>query len=62
MAHPTHGNREGTAYNGRFARTRPISKAIVEIGQGSSAPDFGRPHPDFPHAPLPRPYAAENGR
>jgi cyclohexadieny/prephenate dehydrogenase len=42
-----------------FARTRAIRKGIVDIGQDSAAPDFGRPHPDLPHAPLPKPYAAE---
>ena len=31
---------------------------IVQIGQDSPAADFGRPHPDLPVAPLPRPYAA----
>jgi len=40
-----------------FARTRAIRRGIVEIGQDSPAPDFGRPHPDLPVEPLPRPYA-----
>jgi cyclohexadieny/prephenate dehydrogenase len=43
----------------QFSRTRAIRRGILEIGQDSSAPDFGRPHPDLPHAPVPRPYAAE---
>jgi len=38
----------------QFSRTRAIRRGIVEIGQDSPAPDFGRPHPD---GPLPRPYA-----
>jgi cyclohexadieny/prephenate dehydrogenase len=43
-----------------FTRTRAIRKGIVQIGQDSPAPDFGRPHPDLPHAPLPKPYAADD--
>jgi cyclohexadieny/prephenate dehydrogenase len=43
----------------QFTRTRSIRRGIVEIGQDSPAPDFGRPHPALPHGPLPRPYAAE---
>jgi cyclohexadieny/prephenate dehydrogenase len=41
-----------------FTRTRAIRRGIVEIGQDSPAPDFGRPHPALD--PLPRPYAADN--
>jgi cyclohexadieny/prephenate dehydrogenase len=40
-----------------LARTRAIRRGIVEIGQDSAAPDFGRAHPDLPVEPLPRPYA-----
>ncbi len=43
-----------------FTRTRAIRKGIVDIGQDSPAPDFGRPHPGLPHEPLPKPYAAED--
>src|SRR5438105_728416 len=43
----------------QFSRTRAIRRGIVEIGQDSPVPDFGRPHPELPHQPLPRPYAAE---
>jgi cyclohexadieny/prephenate dehydrogenase len=43
-----------------FTRTRAIRKGIVDIGQDSPAPDFGRPHPGLPHAPLPKPYAADD--
>jgi cyclohexadieny/prephenate dehydrogenase len=43
----------------QFTRTRAIRRGIVEIGQDSPSPDFGRPHPALPGAPLPRPYAAE---
>jgi cyclohexadieny/prephenate dehydrogenase len=44
----------------QFSRTRAIRRGIVEIGQDSPAPDFGRPHPDLPPGPLPRPYAADD--
>ena len=43
-----------------FSRTRAIRRGIVEIGQDSPAPDFGRPHPGLPHEHLPRPYSAES--
>src|SRR5262249_49613122 len=51
---------DGETLFNQFSRTRAIRRAIVEIGQDSAAPDFGRPHPELPHAPLPRPYAAED--
>ena len=41
-----------------FTRTRAIRRGIVSIGQDSAAPDFGRPHPNLPDTPLPRPYAS----
>ncbi len=45
----------------QFTRTRAIRRGIVDIGQDSPAPDFGRPHPDLPHEPpLPRPYAVDD--
>jgi cyclohexadieny/prephenate dehydrogenase len=50
---------DGEALFNHFTRTRAIRKGIVAIGQDSPAPDFGRPHPDLPHEPLPRPYAAD---
>jgi len=50
---------DGEALFNHFTRTRAIRKGIVAIGQDSPSPDFGRPHPDLPHEPLPRPYAAE---
>jgi cyclohexadieny/prephenate dehydrogenase len=43
-----------------FARTRAIRRGIVDLGQDSPAPDFGRAHAALPMAPLPRPYAADS--
>ena len=43
-----------------FSRTRAIRRGIVQIGQDSAAPDFGRAHPAKAAAPIARPYAAEN--
>ena len=51
---------DGDALFEHFARTRAIRRGIVEIGQDSAAPDFGRQHPSLPHGPLPRPYAADD--
>ncbi len=53
-------NGDGDALFKHFSRTRAIRKGIVEIGQDSAVPDFGRAHPHLPDAPLPRPYAADN--
>ena len=50
---------DGDALFNHFTRTRAIRKGIVAIGQDSPIPDFGRPHPDLPHEPLPRPYATD---
>ena len=52
-------NGDGDTLYEHFARTRAIRKGIVDIGQDSPAPDFGRPHPGLPHEPLPKPYAAD---
>jgi cyclohexadieny/prephenate dehydrogenase len=35
---------DGEALFAHFTRTRAIRRGIVEIGQDSAAPDFGRPH------------------
>jgi cyclohexadieny/prephenate dehydrogenase len=43
-----------------FTRTRAIRRGIVQIGQDSPAPDFGRPHAAKALDPLPRPYAADS--
>jgi cyclohexadieny/prephenate dehydrogenase len=53
-------NGDGEKLFEQFTRTRAIRKGIVQIGQDSPAPDFGRPHPGLPHVPLPKPYAAED--
>jgi cyclohexadieny/prephenate dehydrogenase len=36
---------DGETLFDHFTRTRAIRRGIVEIGQDSAAPDFGRPHP-----------------
>ena len=51
---------DGDALYDLFTRTRAIRRGIVELGQDSGAPDFGRAHAPLPLAPLPRPYAAES--
>jgi cyclohexadieny/prephenate dehydrogenase len=43
-----------------FTRTRAIRRGIVDIGQDSPVPDFGRPHQGLPAAPIPRPYASQD--
>ena len=50
---------DGEALFEHFTRTRAIRKGIVDIGQDSPSPDFGRAHPDLPHEPIPKPYASE---
>jgi cyclohexadieny/prephenate dehydrogenase len=51
---------DGEALFEHFTRTRAIRRGIVQIGQDSPAPDFGRAHAPLPLAPLPRPYAADS--
>jgi cyclohexadieny/prephenate dehydrogenase len=51
---------DGEALFEHFKRTRAIRRGIVEIGQDSPSPDFGRAHPGLPDAPLPRPYAVSD--
>ena len=41
---------DGEALFEHFSRTRAIRRGIVNIGQDSAAPDFGRPHPSLPSA------------
>jgi cyclohexadieny/prephenate dehydrogenase len=42
---------DGEALFEHFTRTRAIRRGIVQIGQDSAAPDFGRKHPTLPDAP-----------
>jgi len=42
---------DGEALFEHFSRTRAIRRGIVEIGQDSAAPDFGRPHPQMAKKP-----------
>ena len=51
---------DGQALFDHFTRTRAIRRGIVQIGQDSAAPDFGRAHPAKPMGTLPRPYAADS--
>ncbi len=51
---------DGETLFNQFSRTRAIRRGIVDIGQDSPAPDFGRAHPDLPREPLRRPYATED--
>lgn len=39
---------DGEALFDHFTRTRAIRRGIVNIGQDSASPDFGRPHPHLP--------------
>jgi cyclohexadieny/prephenate dehydrogenase len=42
---------DGEALFEHFSRTRAIRRGIVEIGQDSAAPDFGRPHANLAKPP-----------
>jgi cyclohexadieny/prephenate dehydrogenase len=53
-------NGDGQTLFDHFTRTRAIRRGIVEIGQDSQAPDFGRAHEHLPVEPLPRPYATDD--
>ncbi len=43
---------DGAALFEHFTRTRAIRRGIVEAGQDSPVPDFGRPHPHLPADPA----------
>src|ERR1700674_1466144 len=45
---------DGEALFEHFTRTRAIRRGIVNIGQDSAAPDFGRPHGSLSQVPVPR--------
>ena len=42
---------DGEALFEHFTRTRAIRRGIVETGQDSAAPDFGRPHEQLTKKP-----------
>jgi cyclohexadieny/prephenate dehydrogenase len=48
---------DGDALFEIFTERRAIRRSIIDLGQDSPAPDFGRPHPGLPGDALPRPYA-----
>jgi cyclohexadieny/prephenate dehydrogenase len=50
---------DGDALFNIFTERRAIRRSIVDMGQDSPAPDFGRPHPGLPAETLPRPYASD---
>jgi cyclohexadieny/prephenate dehydrogenase len=50
---------DGATLFEHFTRTRAIRRGIVQIGQDSAAPDFGRPHPAKSTGAIPRPYAGD---
>jgi cyclohexadieny/prephenate dehydrogenase len=43
-----------------FSRTRGIRRSIIEVGQETAAPDFGRPHGTGERVSVPRPYASDD--
>jgi cyclohexadieny/prephenate dehydrogenase len=45
---------DGDALFEHFTRTRAIRRGIVNLGQDSAAPDFGRPHGSLPQVPGPQ--------
>ena len=51
---------DGDVLFDHFTRTRAIRRGIVQIGQDSAAPDFGRAHPGKDMAPIARPYSADS--
>jgi cyclohexadieny/prephenate dehydrogenase len=53
-------NSDGQALFDLFTRTRAIRRSIIEIGQETAEPDFGRRHgTSEPVVPLPRPYSSD---
>jgi cyclohexadieny/prephenate dehydrogenase len=51
---------DGDALFDHFTRTRAIRRGILQIGQDSAAPDFGRPHPSKSSGAIPRPYSTDD--
>ena len=52
-------NGDGPALEAMFTRTRAIRRSIIDAGQETAAPDFGRPH-EAPPAPV-VPFVREHG-
>ena len=50
---------DGDVLFDHFSKTRAIRRGIVQIGQDSAAPDFGRSHPPKGTGAIPRPYSDE---
>jgi cyclohexadieny/prephenate dehydrogenase len=44
---------DGPALEAMFTRTRAIRRSIINAGQETAAPDFGRPHDPAPPADKP---------
>ncbi|MPZ56482.1 MAG: prephenate/arogenate dehydrogenase family protein [Rhizobiales bacterium] len=42
-----------------FTQRRAIRRSIVPLQSNGAAANFGRPHPEAPKPPLPRPYASD---
>lgn len=51
---------DGPALEALFTRTRAIRRSIIDAGQETAAPDFGRPHEAPPAPDLPR-FVKEHG-
>lgn len=52
-------NCDGAVLFDTFTRTRAIRKSIIEVGQDTAEPDFGRRHGTGEHVEIPRPYASD---
>lgn len=52
-------NGDGEALFETFTRTRAIRKSIIDVGQDTAEPDFGRRHGSGEEVVIPRPYASD---
>jgi cyclohexadieny/prephenate dehydrogenase len=51
---------DGNTLFDRFTRTRAIRRSIIEVGQETAEPDFGRRRTAHEaETPMPRPYASD---
>ena len=48
---------DGPTLEDWFTRTRAIRRSIIDVGQDTAAPDFGRPHESVEASPSPAPAA-----